>query len=506
MKTIACAAAALVLSGPAHAQMAHQFELIGHIESLTADDPTDPLSPGRITVHGVEAVLPRNLIIQMPARYLTVADIANLNPGTPGLSGLALDETPAPLAAYEATVVGNIVGDRYIAGLVWIAQHSLATGAGFIQEITPEGEIHLVADPDAATPPQRVTRLRINNPNGVFAPPDPLADPRFMVDEANPTIHAGTGYPMCIPQAGLEAECPAANRPEVAGAPLTTFVMGTEVITGSPAGAPDIQPCPVTAPCDPTKQAPLMPGDFITYAGTLAADGAETYISAHTIDANVGIYTDPGSDPAYVVIEGSLIDTQGPLVPRDPATPGFTLPQETQDRLKIEGVTTDPRRSVELYAIDVDPASGDATLRLFNTVPAQPAPLGRFRLILGSRANALFNADGDEIGAPREILARVATTPNLDGAILPDGPTFAHGLVAGQYVAPVGEFIFPENNLIGDPILPDNFECLPFLALGSGPLTTTVETGGPLVGPLDPWPDVVPAPVAASCGVRPKPV
>ncbi len=364
--------------------------------------------------------------------------------------------------------------------------------------------------PDAPTPPQRVTRLRINDPNGVFAPPDPLADPRFMVDEANPTIHAGTGYPMCIPQVGLEAECPDANRPEVAGRRLTTFVMGTEVIAGSPAGSPDILPCPVATPCDPTKQAPLMPGDFITYAGTLAADGAETYISAHTIDANVGIYTDPGADPAYVVIEGSLIGTQGPLVTRTPpdaTATDPTLPQETQDRLKIEGVTTDPSRSVELYAIDVDPISGDATLRLFNTVPAQPAPLGRFRLILGSRANALFNADGDEIGAPREILARVATTPNLDGEDLPEGPTFAHGLVAGQYVAPVGEFIFPENKLIGDPILPDNFECLPFLALGSGPLETVPHAGDPhAVGPLEPWPDLGPAPVAVSCGVRPKPV
>ncbi len=102
--------------------------------------------------------------------------------------------------------------------------------------------------------------------------------------------------------------------------------------------------------------------------------------------------------------------------------------------------------------------------------------------------------------------ARVADGPALDGQPVPDGPLFAHGLVAGQYVAPFGEFIFPENKLIGDPILPDNFECLPFLLLGSGPLVTTVQTGGPLVGPLDPWPDVGLAPGAVSCGVRPKPV
>ncbi len=200
-----------------------------------------------------------------------------------------------------------------------------------------------------------------------------------------------------------------------------------------------------------------MPGDFIFFAGTLVENAAGQYISAHIVEANVGIYTAPGIDPAYVSIGGSLIGTQGPLVPRDPADPGTILPQETQDRLKIEGVTTNPSRSVELYAIDVDPATGDARLRLFNTVPAQPAPLGRIRLILGSRANALFDADGNERGAPRELMARVAGAADLDGQPLPEAPLVAHGLVAGQYVAPFGEFIFPENKLIGDPILPDSW-------------------------------------------------
>ncbi len=507
MRTIVCAAAAMLAAGPATAQsaaqIAHQFELIGHIESLTVEDPSDPLSAGRIKVHGVEAVLPRNLIVQMPARYLTPADIVALNPAAPGTnSGLALEDTPPPLAAFEATVVGNIVDGEYRAGLVWIAQHSLATGAGFIDEIAADGEISVVADPDAAAP-ATVTRVRINDPNGVFAPPDPNADERFMVDEANPTVHAGTGYPMCIAQAAAPGECPPANRPPGPdGAPLTTFVMGANGLAGSPAGAPPIPPCPG---CDQTRQAPLMPGDFIFFAGTLAEDATGRYISAHTVEANVGIYTAPGVDPAYVSIEGSLIGTQGPLVPRDPADPGTIFPQETQDRLKIEGITTDPSRSVELYAIDVDPATGDTQLRLFNTVPAQPAPLGRFRLILGSRANALFDAAGNERGAPRELMARVAGAADLDGQPVPEAPLFAHGLVAGQYVAPFGEFIFPENKLIGDPILPDNFECLPFLLLGSGPLETTAP-GGPAVGPLDPWPGAAPVPTAISCGVRPKPV
>lgn len=521
MKRILPALFLLFAPGIAAADMAHQFLLVGHIESLAVDDATNPLSGGKIKVHGVEVQLPTNLIVQMPARYLTAADIINLNPVSPGMnSGLALADLPAPFASYEATVVGNIVGQQYIAGLVWITQHSLAEGAGYIQQILPNGEILVVADPDPAAPAQQITRIRINDPNGVYAPPDPLADERFMVDEANPTIHAGTGFPMCVANAAAPGECPSANRPNGPdGKPLTTFVMcNSSQMTpvqfdlckngrpGSPAGALRIPPC---TGCDQTKQAPLKRGDYIIYAGTLAKDGADIYISAHTVGANVGIYTAPGVDPAYVLIEGSLIGTQGPLIPRqppDPANPTATFPQETQDRLKIEGVTTDPSRSVELYAIDVNAVSGAPTLRIFNTVPAQPAPLGRFRLILGSRANALFDRGTNNLkGAPREVMARVASGPDLNGQPVPEAPLFAHGLVAGQYVAPVGEFIFPENKVIGDPILPDNFDCLSFLLLGSGPLTTTVPAG-PVVGPLNPWPDVIPAPAAIGCGPRPKPL
>lgn len=495
---------------PLHAEIAHQFLLTGHIESFSVADAADPLSAGTMVVHGVEVVLPRNLIIQMPARYLTATDIVALNPLAAGVnSGLALADVPRPESAYEASIAGNIVGDRYIAGLVWISQHSLAEGAGFIQGIDPDGTIRVVANPDPAAGAQPVTRVRINDPDGVYAPPDPTADPRFMVDSENPTILAGTGYPMCVVQGAAPAECPATNRPTDAdGKTLTTFVMGSTALPGSPAGAPTIPACPG---CDPTKQAPLAVGDYILFSGTLARDTTGLYLSAHTVEANVGIYTQPGTDPAYVFVEGSLIGTQGPLVPRDPADPAAgTLPQETQDRLKIEGGSTDPSRAVELYAIDVDPVTGDQTLRLFNTVPTQPAPFGRFRLILGARANALFATDGSERGAPRELMARIDRGADLDGQPVPDGPLFAHGLVAGQYVAPFGEFIFPENKLIGDPILPDNFECLPFLLLGSGPLDTIPHglPSEPVVGRLDPWPnDPTPAPGAVvACGPRPKPL
>ena len=37
------------------------------------------------------------------------------------------------------------------------------------------------------------------------------------------------------------------------------------------------------------------------------------------------------------------------------------------------------------------------------------------------------------------------------GLMLADAPTYANGLVAGQYYAPIFDYIFPENIRPGDP-------------------------------------------------------
>lgn len=508
---VATAFAALAATTAGAQTRPAQFVLVGPIESF-ALDPGDALTGATMVVEGTTVTIPRNLIVQMPATFLTPKDIFDLNPKAPGTeSGLAIaDATPLP-GDYQATIVGNIVDSRHIAGLVWIAQDQLAEGAGYIRDIAGNGEITVVADPTpAASPTQPVTRLRINDPNSVYAPadPNPMVDTRFMVDEENPTIHSMTGYPMCVPRSDNDPECPLGNRPlGVDGAPLARFVMGKDPLSVAPAGSPELPACPPPIGpqdgCNPEKQAPLRRGDYIVFAGTLAEDGAGRYISAHTVEANVGIYTQPGVGPAYLVIEVSLMGTMGPRVPRDPASPGGPfLDQETQDRLRVEGATTDPTPAIDVYAIDVD-SSGNETVRFLTVAPRKEPPYGRFNIVLGKAANALFDGNGTLRGAPREILVRLRRQARLpDGSPVPTGPTFANGLVAGQYRAPVGEFIFPENKTVGDPILPNNFECLSFLVTGTGNLTNNGHNGPP-VGQLDPWPGATapqPVPAGIFCG------
>ena len=52
-----------------------------------------------------------------------------------------------------------------------------------------------------------------------------------------------------------------------------------------------------------------------------------------------------------------------------------------------------------------------------------------------------------------------------DGSCL-QSAQYANGLFSGQYMAPVTEYIFPENTLAGNPIIPNNFWHMGFLAYG----------------------------------------
>ena len=106
--------------------------------------------------------------------------------------------------------------------------------------------------------------------------------------------------------------CPQSQRP-AAIAPATGYA--AFILTNNPVTLPGVPP-------DATKQAPFEVGDYVTFAGTLVHDGASptagpwpgiasTYISAHTVINNVGIYTWPGTNPAYMAIDVSFIGTGG---------------------------------------------------------------------------------------------------------------------------------------------------------------------------------------------------
>lgn len=482
----------------AFSQTVTPFQIVGHIQRLTLDSPADPLSGAKLTVNGVEVVLPKNLVIQLPAAYFTAQQLFDKAQGVSkkyGESGLALSDKFPPLAAFEVAVSGNIVNGVYLAGLVAISQQSLNIGAGFIHHIdTATGMMCVGGSPTAVTCAGSDTRIRLNDPaldasdpfagDGRYGKPNPAPpsvgmddpnsrypDPRFTVDQGNPTVHALTGYPMCVPRAVNDAQCPSQNRP----AELTFVMDSVDLVPPIKLGNNAIKACPS---CDANKQAPVRVGDYITFSGTRARDPqVGDFLSVHTLVANVGIYTKPGGR-AYVSLEESLLGTRGPIVDCGAAA-------ECQDRLKVEGFTTDPSRRVSVYAVDVA-QGGTPKVRLLHSTVKDQAVFGRFRYTPPLTAAALFDFNENLKGAPRELMVRIDDPDPLpDGSGVPSVPKAAHGLTTGVYVAPVGEYIFPEpTGVQGGPQPALNFQCLAFLANG----WALPDSGLPNIPRLTPWP------------------
>jgi hypothetical protein len=141
----------------------------------------------------------------------------------------------------------------------------------------------------------------------------------------------------------------------IAGMPGTSTFTG--VLAGNIRGPNDP---------DPTQQAPFEIGDFITWQGTLVRDGAiqagapvpgagapattnNDLIWVHTIDSNVGIYTQPQTLPSYVAVGEFGIGV-------DPQPAGGAcvciVGIETTDRLVLESSVTDVGSIVDIYFDD----------------------------------------------------------------------------------------------------------------------------------------------------------
>lgn len=474
------------------------FDITGFIDAATLTPEADGFSGGgTVTVNGTTIIIPKNTLLQMPALALTWQELFAMAPAPYGIStdptrphqsGLAKADVPTPATTYEIRVQGNRLkqgqDERYIAGLVFIAQQSLNSADGFINHIDyAKGELRVGGTIDDPTTGARVV---INDPLGRFAP-QRLDDPRFTIDEDNPTVRSETGYPMCLPRRGAadgDENCPQTNRPKSAnGNYLSSFT------TDIPPGWEFMTPADYTPNgSNALVMAPFEVGDHVTYSGHLSRDanGGE-FILAHAVTANVGIFTQPGTQPTYVAIDATLLGVGG--------APDPNLPQEATVRTRIEGFTTDPSSFVMLSAIDVDPCTGQETERWYDMVAVDPgAPIGAVAGRWRWRPNS------DAVALPPTRMLRATS---INGTYM-NWDTFETttpaGLAPGAYDAPNFEFIFPENLGIGNPPVPSNFQDFPFLAHGSGDYYGA--TGGEIpmgrLGQLDPWPGAV-VPTAPQC-------
>jgi hypothetical protein len=328
---------------------------------------------------------------------------------------------------------------------------------------------------------------------------------------------------MCIPRSNPsvtdDALCPQRNRPKAAApggcrnfsvagvvppksGELSPAAVGQVYCTQYVMPPPPATPNPAVP--DARQQAPFEVGDFVSFSGTRFKDSSGSdYISAHTIEANVGIYTQPGTKPSYIAIGGFGVGTADPS-----ATAASGVAQETQDRIFLEAETTDVKTPVDIYMVDVDKDTGAVRNRWvtpfemtgenqlgspsggISTSNTGPQPQ-RDRIRATKAPAGLLSQPSRTVRVvARSMCSPVATAdqPLLDACLnnAAQSGTVANGLVPGQYLAPVFEFIFPENVKPGDPIVPNDLWHLPFLRFGEG--ATTASPIGPGVGALEPAP------------------
>jgi len=388
-----------VLTPPNAAQdlKLRQFSVTGFIQSYTFRTCPNANGAGDVVINGTEIVIPCNMIVQMPANTVTWAEFTSkftdqVLPAPPQ-TGLSYDlastvgQAAAVNPSFELRLEGNIVNGRYIAALGFASQQSVNSGSGTISAIDLSTGRIIVTGNNG-----RTVELEINDPAARFgrAPPTPRDD-RLSVDDENPTISSATGYPMCVPRNANDAECPAKNRPSsnapggcrdfITGVGITpptggagVFFNGganggphpnggvycTSFVMKAPPGTPVVNNYPPVAGAnepDATKQAPFAVGDFITWSGSLLqgirSANNQDIISVHTITANVGIFTQPGTLPVYIRI--GEFGVAGDTTPNGVgATSIGGISQEVQNRLTLEADVSDITAIVDVYFVDTD--------------------------------------------------------------------------------------------------------------------------------------------------------
>ncbi|KAM7211805.1 hypothetical protein V8F06_012811 [Rhypophila decipiens] len=389
----------------------HPIWVQGALEGVTATDDSYNTG-GTITVNGFTMNVPKHLLVQFPAAWVPWKDFIGNKTDFLGFETLVCH-----------WVMGNTIEFEPRVGQIVITEFFEGENFGMIQSINyTDGSMQI----------QNGTKVRISDPNAVFSVGYDGA-PMMTADDQSPSITSFSGFPMCIPRNSSDPLCPLSNRP------TATTPSGNRIGT-------------FNAP-DPYVAAPFLPGDFIIFSGF----GRSAPIIAYSIVAqDVQIKTPLSSGVVYVRIALALLGIWNP----NPIT-------ELADS-RLIGYVSNPAATILLYALDIDPCSGEIIERIIASVGLRGG--GNFENKFEYRAEIIF-------GYTRKYKAVVL----IDGR--PLTKVTKNGFLAGTYVQPVNVWVPGEQDIPGMEPPTFDFTQMEFLTKGVGP-----DRDGNLWGPLDPFP------------------
>lgn len=323
--------------------------VIGEIQRISINTPGDHWSGGTIVVGGTVVIVPRNMLIDLPANRMTLQQLYAQAPATcvaAGETGLAKADSCNPTGSGGiATIAANRTnGGNVIAGDVFI-QKGIEALTGQVTYINyNDGYFRLNGVPgDAATG----AMVRLNDPEGRHTVqqglgcnggPNCSADPRFTLDANNYTNVFTTGYPICIPSTVVRSFA------DVLGLGVTTSA-------ASASGTGDVL-CPDTnrtvnggqPVADSRRFAPIMLGDSLTAEGNFERINGVRFLSSHTIMVSKALTTSlVANQPDYMFFEEVFIDA-----------PGF---QNQRIRSLFIGFTTLAPADVVVWSLHYDPVT-----------------------------------------------------------------------------------------------------------------------------------------------------
>jgi len=309
--------------------------LVGEIEKMTIVDPADPYSAGTMTILGQEVIVPRNMLLDLPANRLTLQQLFDQAPAdckALGQSGLAEADTCLSKVTAGVTVLANrIPGVGVIMGDIMIHKGAsdIFAGAALPQIISGvvtyinynEGYFRInsgagttASPPTAATPGGMGIMIRLNDPDGVHTiqkglgclggntPTNPncSADPRYTNDPLNYTHAFTTGYPLCIPSTSARGVVQSSNGSNASG-------VGDALCPQANRPA-----SPTTPAADSHFLAPIKVGDWFTAEGNFETVNGVRFFSPHSSHIGVALLTRNAPDqPDYVFFEEAEIDVAG---------------------------------------------------------------------------------------------------------------------------------------------------------------------------------------------------